>query len=160
MSAVETTAEDLIARWPSDRDFTDDLGVRPQEAVIWRYRGYIPTDQWPSLLEAAGARGIGVTLAELGAMMLNAVRRPRTSVRPVDTHFGKILGLWPETGAAAADLGVTPKYVRVMRARRWVPPQFWARLLDGAARRDLPVSKADLVDATLQVFPLLGGGPR
>lgn len=75
MSAAETTARVLIARWPNDRDFADDLGERPQQAAVWRHRGLIPADKWPCLVEAARRRGIDVTLAELGAMMLNAVRR-------------------------------------------------------------------------------------
>lgn len=59
----------LQKRWPSYSDFAADAGVEYVTAQLWRYRGSIPPDYWPSIVRGADARQIeGVTMESMFAL--------------------------------------------------------------------------------------------
>lgn len=60
---------DVIAKWPSYKEFAADMGVPVTTAQTWCYRDTIPNRRWKRLMSAAKGRGIkGVTPALLGSL--------------------------------------------------------------------------------------------
>lgn len=64
MSTVQT----VIALWPTLRSFGDDIGVTYNTAKQMKRRGSIPVRYWPSLIAAAGERGVPLTYDQLVAI--------------------------------------------------------------------------------------------
>lgn len=51
--------------------------------------------------------------------------------------FDALVALWGRPRHLAADLGVSPRHLGMMRSRRSIPVRFWPRLVAGAARRGI-----------------------
>lgn len=54
----------IIEAFGSTRDFADAVGVKFNTAMSWRRRG-IPTDHWPSVVQAAHRRDMAFVNADL-----------------------------------------------------------------------------------------------
>lgn len=54
-----------------------------------------------------------------------------------------IIGLWPNSEAFAEDLGLKRggDHARVMKVRGRIPRYHWPRVLEGAARRHIPLTE-------------------
>jgi hypothetical protein len=61
------------------------------------------------------------------------------------TGFRDLIARWPTTRAFARDAGCSPTLVRQWRHRDFVPAQYWQRIVDGAARRGIPLISAGLL---------------
>lgn len=59
------TVEQLISLWPKVRDLADDLSVAEQTVYSWKRRGYVPASNARAIVDAARARNISLTLAEV-----------------------------------------------------------------------------------------------
>lgn len=60
---------DAINRWPSLRDFADDIGVDYVTAQVMRHRDSIADRHWLRVVSAASDRGLdGVTLEFLASL--------------------------------------------------------------------------------------------
>ena len=53
------------------------------------------------------------------------------------TSFDDLFTRWPKLRHLSADLGVSPRHLRMMRVRRSIPVRFWPRLVAAAARRGI-----------------------
>lgn len=51
--------------------------------------------------------------------------------------FRDVIARWPNTRAFARDAGCSPTLVRQWRHRDSVPPRYWPRIVEGAARRGI-----------------------
>src|SRR5271155_1589803 len=49
--------------------------------------------------------------------------------------FDDLFDRWDRQSHLAADLGVSPQHLRMMRVRRSIPVRFWPRLLAAGQRR-------------------------
>jgi len=68
---------DLIALWPSVREYADDVGLKLDAAKKIRARGRIPQQYWLPTVAAAERRGIeGVTLARLAEISAHRESTP------------------------------------------------------------------------------------
>ncbi len=61
------------------------------------------------------------------------------------TGFRDLIARWPTTRAFARDAGCSPTLVRQWRHRDFVPAQYWPRIVEGAARRGIPLISASLL---------------
>jgi hypothetical protein len=62
------THPEIIAKWPSIREFGEDIGAEYNTAKHIRRRGLIPVRYWPQIVDAAQRRGFrNVTLHALTA---------------------------------------------------------------------------------------------
>ena len=61
------------------------------------------------------------------------------------TGFRELIAQWPTTRAFARDAGCTPTLVRQWRHRDFVPAHYWPRIVDGAAKRGIPLISAELL---------------
>ena len=49
----------------------------------------------------------------------------------------RIFDLWPSLRAFSDDAGTSYGTAKAMKRRGQIPPQYWQRLIDGAAARDI-----------------------
>lgn len=63
-----------------------------------------------------------------------------------------IISLWPSAEHFADDIGAKYRsYGRVLKMRGRIPERYWTRVLEGAERRGIAVTHADLVAAHVPV---------
>lgn len=61
------------------------------------------------------------------------------------SSFRDVIARWPTTRAFARDAGCSPTLVRQWRHREFVPAQYWPRIVEGAAKRGIPLIDASLL---------------
>ncbi|WP_119301329.1 hypothetical protein [Dongia deserti] len=61
------------------------------------------------------------------------------------TGFRELIARWPTTRAFARDAGCSPTLVRQWRHRDFVPAHYWPRIVNGAAKRGIPLINASLL---------------
>lgn len=69
------THADIIDRWPSIREYADDIGVPYVTAQVMRYRTNIHVRHWDAVVDAAAARGWSDITHELLARTRQKDRR-------------------------------------------------------------------------------------
>ncbi len=75
------TFRDLIARWPTVADFARDIEVGYQAARKMYDRNSIRNVYWQTIITAAKARGIRLTLGEMVEMAANSGNEQRKDAR-------------------------------------------------------------------------------
>jgi len=60
-----TTQKQILARFPSLRSISEDVGVSIHVVRKWDQRGSIPAGYWQRLINSARKRGIALKTAEL-----------------------------------------------------------------------------------------------
>lgn len=69
---------EIIEKWPSVKDFADDVGIAYTTAHSWRTRGLRDASRYPSIVRAAKRRGLrGVTLERLVSIAERECDEPR-----------------------------------------------------------------------------------
>ncbi len=66
--------KDIILRWPSQSDFSDDIGVLYNSVSVMKHRNSIAPRYWPALIAAAQRRGFSDVTLEL-LLRLRPVRK-------------------------------------------------------------------------------------
>lgn len=73
------TFSDIIMRWPSLREFAEDLGVPYVTAQVMKHRDSIAAEHWAAVVDGAKSRKIaGVTLE-----LLARIKAERAGKRPL-----------------------------------------------------------------------------
>lgn len=62
------TFSQLIEEWPTVAEFARDVGQNVEAAKKWKQRNSIPASNWIAVVEAAGSRGINISIEQLAAM--------------------------------------------------------------------------------------------
>lgn len=66
MRHMMQTHSDIIDRWPTIREFSQDIGVQYDCAQKMRWRNKIPAKYWPQIVSAARTRKMrGISFAVL-----------------------------------------------------------------------------------------------
>lgn len=55
----------IFALWPNDVDLASDMDVARHCARQWMYRGYVPMEHWPRLMELCAQKGKRVAMGDL-----------------------------------------------------------------------------------------------
>ncbi|MDR6290093.1 hypothetical protein E9232_002614 [Inquilinus ginsengisoli] len=77
-----------------------------------------------------------------------ALRDYETYRQPMDTpitDFDALFDRWERPARLAADLGISPQHLRMIRVRRSIPVRFWPRLIASAKRRGIAGLSYDLL---------------
>lgn len=61
------------------------------------------------------------------------------------TDFDALFDCWERPARLAADLGISPQHLRMIRVRRSIPVRFWPGLIAGAKRRGIAGLSYDLL---------------
>ena len=77
-SADFSEIAEIIEKWPSIRDFANDVGIAYTTAHSWRTRGLRDASRFPPIVRAAKRRGLrGVTLERLVSIAERESEEPR-----------------------------------------------------------------------------------
>lgn len=63
----------LIEQWPSLAEFAKDVGQKRDAVQKWKQRDSIPAAHWLTIVRAAEARGIDVSINDLAAIRQQSV---------------------------------------------------------------------------------------
>ena len=72
ISVMANSFRDIIGLWPSPDALAAELGAKADTVRKWRQRDSIPAEWWMPLIEAAKARSVALSAAEMATL---AVRR-------------------------------------------------------------------------------------
>lgn len=65
MEQAIRTHRDIIDLWPTQRELAHEIGAPYENVRKWRQRSRIPPSAWIDIVQAAGARGLDLSVEEL-----------------------------------------------------------------------------------------------